>query len=386
VRSQEYQNYEAVSPVNFRTRHIRALILIAALTAGFFWKITFTNQFSVLLQSESANQAYDWYHFAAQAVKSGTLPVWDRYTFSGHPFMGEMQTGLFDPLKLLLYVAPFDANGLFNERVYNYSYVLSHFLGAVFMYYLAISLDMELAGALVAAIAFSFGGFVGKLVWPNMLSASIWLPLLLLLLIRASNAKVWSRRLAFGGLAGMILGLTILAGSPHVAIMDGFVAATFLAYAAYRSHVAQPDTSAAARYAAILLIVGIFSLAFSAIQLFPSIEYGLNSVRWIDSGAPIAAFDKIPYFRLSETARQIPRSFVAFLFGGAFIGDAEISPYIGVLPFILAIVGVWRRSDKWLVRYLAILAIGSYLYSLGSFSFIHGLLYLLPALDKAREA
>src|SRR5262249_37197102 len=160
---------------------------------------------------------------------------------------------------------------------------------------------------------------------------------------------VWSRRLAFGGLAGMILGLTILAGSPHVAIMDGFVVATFLGYVAYRSHVVQSDTSAAARFATILLIVGIFSLAFSAIQLFPSIEYGLNSVRWIDPGPPIAAFDRIPYFRLSETARQIPRSFVAFLFGGASIGDAEISPYIGVLPFILAIIGAWRMTDKSIV-------------------------------------
>jgi hypothetical protein len=219
-----------------------------------------------------------------------------------------------------------------------------------------------------------------------MLNAAIWLPLLLLLLMRAVDAKVWSRRLTFGSLAGMILGLTILAGSPHVAIMDGFVVATFLAYAAYRSQVAQPDTAAATGFVTILLTVGVFSLAFSAIQLLPSIEYGLNSVRWIDSGAPIAAFDKIPYFRLSETERQIPTSFLGFLFGGAVIGDAEISPYIGVLPFILAIVGVWRRSDKWVARYLTVLAIGSYLYSLGSFSLIHGLLYLLPALDKAREA
>jgi len=125
---------------------------------------------------------------------------------------------------------------------------------------------------------------------------------------------------------------------------------------------------------------------------------GWNTV--IKDGKPVPTFPNATYYAQHgewEHAHQNQRDGVSYFTENydplvesgqmkLLRGDAEISPYIGVLPFILAIVGVWRMSDKWVVRYLIILAIGSYLYSLGSFSFIHGLLYLLPALDKAREA
>jgi hypothetical protein len=74
------------------------------------------------------------------------------------------------------------------------------------------------------------------------------------------------------------------------------------------------------------------------------------------------------------------------LFAGANPGDELPTNYFGVLPFLLAIVGAWRGwRNKW-VKYFTALAIFSYLYTWGEFSFLHGVLYLLPGLDVAREA
>jgi hypothetical protein len=110
-------------------------------------------------------------------------------------------------------------------------------------------------------------------------------------------------------------------------------------------------------------------------------------VRWIGQGPPLAVTERIPYERLGETHRLWPRSLLAFLFGNAEYGDAEFSPYMGVLTLLLAIIGVWRNWEKPWVRFLSGLAISAFFYSLGSYSFLHQLLYLLvPFLHVAREA
>ncbi len=74
-------------------RHnIKWIWLLALVIALFFGKILFTGQFSVLLERESANQAYAWYNFEVSSIQRGIIPVWDPYALSGHSFVGEMQT------------------------------------------------------------------------------------------------------------------------------------------------------------------------------------------------------------------------------------------------------------------------------------------------------
>ena len=60
---------------------------------------------------------------------------------------------------------------------------------------------------------------------------------------------------------------------------------------------------------------------------------------------------------------------------------------MGVFPFLLAIIGVWKAWQNSWVRYLTGLAVGTLFFSLGSFSFLHGLLYAVaPFVWMAREA
>ncbi len=101
----------------------------------------------------------------------------------------------------------------------------------------------------------------------------------------------------------------------------------------------------------------------------------------------VAATQKIPYIMLSESHHLLPRSLLAFLFGSASIGNAEFSPYFGVMPLLLAGIGAWRNWEQPWVKYFTGLGLVAFFYSMGSYSFLHGLLYLLvPFLDMAREA
>jgi hypothetical protein len=60
---------------------------------------------------------------------------------------------------------------------------------------------------------------------------------------------------------------------------------------------------------------------------------------------------------------------------------------MGVMPMALAAVGVWRCWAMPWVRYLGLLALAAFLYSLGPFSLLHGIVYaIVPKLWAAREA
>lgn len=63
--------------------HLRALCIFGGAAAISYWKILLTCQFSLLMGSEAAIQAYLWYHFIASCIKQDHWPTWAPYTFSG---------------------------------------------------------------------------------------------------------------------------------------------------------------------------------------------------------------------------------------------------------------------------------------------------------------
>ena len=67
-------------------------------------------------------------------------------------------------------------------------------------------------------------------------------------------------------------------------------------------------------------------------------------------------------------------------------GEAS-NPYIGVFPLLAAVIGIRRYWRNLWVRYLAGLAVAAFLFSFGSYSWLHGVLYAtVPELWNLREA
>ena len=357
------------------------MLLLTVLVLLSFWKLVFTKQFSVLWQWEPVNQAYAWYTFAARFIQQGIVPLWDPYRYAGNTFVGEMTAGLFYPFKLALYLAPLNAYGLLSERVFNLYYVFSHWLAAVGMFFLARRLKLGDLPSLVAGSCFGLGGFLLKVGWPNMLDAMPWLPVVVLFMLRAFEADRRVEQAFNACVAGLALGMTYLAGSLHIAIMDGIVVVTLAAYLCMLNR----SVRLIFTRAALVATMAIVSILIGAVQLWPSMEYGPKAFRWVGADAPIRSFQKIPYAVLGDEANYGPESLFSFVFGEADTGNHEPSNYLGVLPLILVIVGVWKQWAHPLVRYFTALAVCAYLYSWGSFSFLHGVLYLAPLLDMARE-
>lgn len=93
---------------------LKIALLIVLITVVFYWKILLVHQFSLLLGFEGANQAYSWFNFWVATIRQGIWPVWDPFTYAGHPFAGEMQTGAFYPLYLVFLLVPFN-HGVFHR-------------------------------------------------------------------------------------------------------------------------------------------------------------------------------------------------------------------------------------------------------------------------------
>ena len=371
-------------------RWIGALLLATGL---FYWKLLLTNQFSLLTEAEGVNQSYAWLQFIIKSIRRGSLPIWDGFTFSGHSFLGEMQTGGFYPVHWMLAVIPFDRDGVLSPHVYNLFFVFTHFLGACFFYAFARELERSRFAALVSGLCFSLAGMAGHLIWPHMLESSIWLPLILLFLLRAFKSPDACRAMALASMSGLGLGMSILAGGLHAVIMQALVVVSAIAFQGWQEYYTAGDRArrrwVLTRGVCLAIVVLAVGGAAGAVQLLPSAEYSGFALRWIGSHA-VPASEKIPYSYLNDNVDS-PQSVVTALFYYAFhgaTGTGEIwRPYMGVFPLILVIIGVWKsRSNMW-VRYAIGLGLVAFLYSLGSISPLNGLLYaLVPGLWLAREA
>jgi len=377
---------------------LKIAAILLALTVLFYWKILLTpHQFSLLLSLEGANQAFAWLNFCVATLRQGNWPIWDPYTFSGHSFVGEMQTGAFYPPYLFFLLGiPFRHHGVIPVELYNIFFAFTHFLGAWFMYLLARELGLSTFAGLISGICFSFGGIVARIEhWPHLLGSAIWLPLILLFLCKALRSKVHKLIIGWATFAGLSFALAILAGGLHIVIMEALVVASAAIYfaAVHRTSPATPGTPGEARRVwihagVVLTICFAFGLAGAAIQLLPSAEYSRQAVRFLGEGMPPQpATAKIPYAYMADAPG--PQSLFTFIIewlpGSMGLGE-WLSPSVSVFAFFLVVIAVWRCWSNQLVRYFFGLALVTVLYLFGPFSFLHGLLYAVtPFLWMARE-
>ncbi len=366
------------------------LFLLVLAVVLFYWKTLLTNQFTLIIGSEGADQVYAWLHFWRHSVWQGHVPLWDPYASAGSPFAGATLTAVFDPLRLLFVVVPLNRNGVISPRFFDEYLALIHLLCAWLTFALLRQLGRSRFASFAGACAFSLGGLLVRMIWPEYIESCIWLPAIFLFLLRAFRAERLERALVEAALGGLCLGLSILTGGMAFFIMQAiFVLTAVVFYGA-----SSPSMPPAARrshwigMALILAVVLAAAAGLGAVQLIPAHEYSKVSLRFIDGGSWPAA-EKIPYHRL--VPGMWPQSIVSVLFPTGFdgkLGGEEYFPvYVGVLPFFWAITAIWKCWNNIWVRYLTVLAVLAFAYSLGSYSPLNGVLYaVVPLLWLARSA
>jgi hypothetical protein len=364
------------------------LLLLGLALVVFYSPILFSSQFSILTGFDSAAMDYPWYNYIAFSLKHGSIPFWDPYTQGGRSFIGETATGAFSPTRLAS-IWLLSKDGTISPRSMHVVYVFLHALAAGLMFVLARTLGLGRFAALLAGLCFSVAGFTGRASWFDMLDSAVWLPLIFLLQLKALYEKDRLRGLSYALCAALAMGMTALAGRVHIVIMDALlVIAAGIFFAIHAPRDRENSAPRKNRWVAsglVVAIIGIVGFAAAAVQLVPSMEYAPQVMRWIRPDMAVAATSKIPYAYLHDG--YSPRALFAFLFPFVDVGQGEgFSPYFGILPFCLALIGVWKNwGNRW-VRFLAGAVIVSLFFSLGGLSFLHRLAYFfVPYLWIARE-
>ncbi len=317
--------------------------------------------------------------FQRAELLAGRLPLWNPYTFAGHPFLADVQAAVFYPLSnlFLLLTLPWSdpAGRLYWLQVEAVCHIA---LAGFFTYLLAQRLVRQRVAAFLAGAVFAFSGYLTG--YPPLqlavLRTAIWLPLILWLLQRAFEQPA---RWRWWAAAAAAYASAFLAGHPQTFLYISYAVGAWLLLLLAAGR-AGPAGSAspwsAGRYAVRIALFYGLALGLSAAQWLPGLEFMRLSVRASTDYAFVSGG-----FPLRDTGQfLLPAVFSAF------------SPlYVGLAPLGLAGLGivlatrkprgaeVSEAGDAWPGRgpvlFFAALALVALLLSYGGNAFLYPLFY-----------
>ncbi len=390
------ENALAIRPRRWLSEAIIGALLLA-LPFLFFWRIVTPNlaDRAVFPAGDLTGQYYPLHVFAARELMAGRLPLWNPYVYGGQPGLADIQAGVFYPLNLLF--APLVAAPAISWLALEIEIILHFSLASLFTYLFLRRLTGSRLAGVVAALAFTYGGYLTSFPVQQMtvLQAAVWLPLVLLLLemgacaaeapgsVRGAPSRLFSPRsrgkppgkagwMDSRGLgpvagAGLAMGVSILAGHPQTSM---YIFYTAVAYLGFRLWQSQGFRRAWPPFVVRVVVFSGVGLGLAAVQLLPTLEFIARSSR-ADMSYQAVSWG-LPLWQMVST-----------LFPGYFGGSPQ---YVGILPLVLAAMGLLfnrRQRGRAFWGGWGALAL---LISFGGNTFLYSVLYLwVPGFGQVRN-
>jgi hypothetical protein len=359
-----------------------------------FWKLIFTPEYSILTYTDSSWQNYPWFQYIAKVLHQGSFPFWDPYTEAGRFFVGETQTGAFYPLNLLMGLFPLNQKGVLPISVIEGFIILHCFLASLLTYFLALELGLSRFSAFVAGLVFAYSGSVGWRTYAqtNILYSCVWIPSVFLFYSKSLRSSRWSDQLRYINLAGLSLALCLLAGH-HQPFICTAIAVICVALA-----IGLPSSRRAASHGSwqishqslikLTILLFLFALGYSSIQLLSSWEYSQHAYRWVGTEDRRLAAERIPYSVVGTKYALHAQDLVLAIFPFASIPyGTENSPYIGIAPLLFVLLSVKQIRKSKTIRIVWLVALVFLALAMGELTPLHGLFYaLVPDFRTGREA
>ena len=243
---------------------------------------------------------YPWQLYMKEMLDRKDVPLWNPYSFGGHPFLANSQSGVFDPFNVLFLI--FDFNTAYNLRL-----ILQLYAAGIFAYlFLRIALGISRFGALMGGVFYMLNGvFIVWLEWRWMVGGGLWLPLILLFLERS-----WERNsYLYAVLAGISLAASFLGGMVQHSLA---MVLTILLYAAIRAGIRYreaPDLKLFLRPFLFAALAHGVAVPLAAVQLLPTFELLSESQRDFN-----LASNLVEWFKLFPK-----NAFLSLMFLGDFV-------------------------------------------------------------------
>ena len=340
------------------------------------------------------------YTFAARSLRSGILPLWNPYLYSGMPFAADNQSGLFYPVNLLVFW--FVPN--LTYWVMELMSVLHVWWAGVGMYILLRTMNARRVPAFAAALSWMFSDvFVIHFGNYNLIAVVSWLPLILVTFRKAlislaslprgtEEGRVGGAGICCALASGALWGVAALAGHLQVTLFIGLWLAgyaLFMTFSSLFTHLGEALRRGVGErmraYPLVLFaLTALVAFAFAALMFVPAYEMTRYTGR--------AGLDYEDAARYSLPPAGLLGLVVPGLWGrgaGAWAPWPRVEVgYAGVLTLALAAVGVMvkRRGERPGERaFLGIAVLVAFLLALGGYAALHGWLYrLVPGFASLR--
>jgi hypothetical protein len=330
-----------------------------------------------VLPGDDLTQNFPLRVLAGQQIRSGQLPLYDPYIWSGAPLLAGWNAGAAYPLTLLFAVLPPVAAWTLNM-------ICTWAIAGLGMFAFLRALRLACVPSFLGALSFAYAGAMSAQVAHFGLVAGMsWVPIQLLCVLRLSRPRAMPSRLAWTGILAGAFGLTILAGEPRAIDDAGLIV---LVYAAWQiARLGRRFGPAACSVVAGLAL----GACLGAVQWLPGLavvgssQRGISTVALFNSGS-------LPH-------RWLLLMLVPDLLGGsgsfgqpAFLANynlAEVTGYVGILPLVAAAALLGRvrlrpRPPEWLVWH--VLALAGIVFALGGNTPVGSLLVHLPLFSSQR--
>lgn len=332
---------------------------------------------------DAAAHFYPQFVFLSDALHAGESPFWNPHVFAGHPQIADPQSLIFSPVFFTLAaLIKSPSMGAFGAAVF------AHLaLGGVGIIFYARDRGWSEPAALIAALAFAFGGAaIWRVQHVGQVMSVAWLPLALWAWARALDRMSFG----WGALAGLLAALMAL-GRDQVALLGlwtliGYTLASWLSPFERARVSVRPLIGGALASALIVAIPVLMSASFAAASNRPQIDFdgaGKGSLHpasllsffvanLYGVDGPLKLFWGPPSGQWGPTELYLARNMTAL--------------YQGALPALLILSVLFRGVLRdGAARFAAVGLVLATLYALGRYTPFYALIFHIPGADLFRR-
>ena len=291
--------------------------------------------FKNFLITDPVRQQFPWRQLVVENIQKGAVPSWNPYNFSGIPLLANLQSATFYPLNLVFFLTNFTAG-------WSIQIIFQVILGGIFMFLYLRNLGLHSFATTLGTLAFVGSGFfVSWLEWNTLIQSALWLPLILLA-VEKINPPVFIFSLVSSFFAG------------HLQVFF-YVCLTTLLYILFKR-----------KSFFVFLTSSLLTLVFVLPQLIPTLAFIKESARSLDQTIWNRPEWFLPWQNLVQLVAPDFFGHPATLNYTGIFSYQEFVSYIGIIPFIFAVLGFFTAKEN-LVWFFRILLVGSLVMALPTF-------------------
>jgi len=347
----------------FLKTHTRACCILALLLIVAFYDVVFFNKtFKVTTSNSQAlpNGVYGQednkppfipvngtdvpvleepiYEFIKQNLKRGILPLWNPHQACGYPLIGMIQTGIFFPLNLILYLLPQIVS-------WDILILVRFLLAGLFVWWFMRTMGFKEIPSFCSGIIFMLSGPMVLLQYWTV-NIEILTPILLI----AGNRLIKQPKAFNLAFLALVVCLTVLGGHPEHIFLVNMFAVCFFIFRLF-SERKKANCKKTILYFFLAYLLGI---VLSSIVLFPFL-YNLLFEFWHGHPDKVGLLmeeqrERALTLALPHFFQQVPLTY-QWVFSGWWGG------YIGTLPLGLAFISLFNKHKKGLNYFFAALVV-----------------------------